>query len=182
MLAEVILVHGEIGYKFCWLFPFEDRNQGTPIDWAPINRTYTSWARKSIKIKEELNTWWTALWWNQSCFANSGLLTMKTLKVWSVADGEKKKLPKAIVEEKWTIYLKATNLYRVWLQKSRHPKGCVVGHNASIDVTPWWVSMRHMDFSAMISKPPKVTTLAFGRSTSTQAQLQDLEGIVGPSM
>ena len=42
--------------------------------------------------------------------------------------------------------------------------------------------MRHMDFSAMISKSPKVTTLAFGRSTSTQAQLQDLEGIVGPSM
>ena len=24
MLAEAILVHGEIGYKFCWLLPFED--------------------------------------------------------------------------------------------------------------------------------------------------------------
>ena len=29
MLAEAILVHGVIGYKFCWLLPSEDRNQGT---------------------------------------------------------------------------------------------------------------------------------------------------------
>ena len=30
MLAEVILVHGDIGYKFCWLFLSEGQNQGTP--------------------------------------------------------------------------------------------------------------------------------------------------------
>ena len=30
MLAEAILVHGVIGYKFCWLLPFEDQNKGTP--------------------------------------------------------------------------------------------------------------------------------------------------------
>ena len=30
MLAEAILVHGVIGYKFCWLLPPEDQNQGTP--------------------------------------------------------------------------------------------------------------------------------------------------------
>ena len=47
MLAKAILVNGDIGYKFCWLLPFEDQNQGTPVDWTPINRTYTSWARKS---------------------------------------------------------------------------------------------------------------------------------------
>ena len=29
MLAKAILVHGVIGYKFCWLLP-EDQNQGTP--------------------------------------------------------------------------------------------------------------------------------------------------------
>ena len=29
MLAKVILVHGVIGYKFCWLLP-EDQNQGPP--------------------------------------------------------------------------------------------------------------------------------------------------------
>ena len=29
MLAKAILVHGVIGYKFCWLLPFEDQNQGT---------------------------------------------------------------------------------------------------------------------------------------------------------
>ena len=30
MLAEAILVHGVIGYKFCSLLSSEDRNQGTP--------------------------------------------------------------------------------------------------------------------------------------------------------
>ena len=44
MLVEAILVHGDIGYKFCWLLPSEDQTQGTPVDWAPINKTYTSWA------------------------------------------------------------------------------------------------------------------------------------------
>ena len=29
MLAEAILVHGVIGYKFFLLLPFEDQNQGT---------------------------------------------------------------------------------------------------------------------------------------------------------
>ena len=48
MLAEAILVHGDIGYKFCWLLLSKDQNQGTPVDWAPINRTYTSWARNHI--------------------------------------------------------------------------------------------------------------------------------------
>ena len=30
MLAKAILVHGVIGYKFCWLLPSEDNNQGIP--------------------------------------------------------------------------------------------------------------------------------------------------------
>ena len=30
MLVEAILVHGVIGYKFYWLLPSEDQNQGTP--------------------------------------------------------------------------------------------------------------------------------------------------------
>ena len=30
MLAKAILVHGVIGYKFCWLLP-DDQNQGTPV-------------------------------------------------------------------------------------------------------------------------------------------------------
>ena len=30
MLAEAILVHDVIGYKFCWLLPSKDQNQGTP--------------------------------------------------------------------------------------------------------------------------------------------------------
>ena len=31
MLAKAILVHGVIGYKFCWLLPSEDHNQGTLV-------------------------------------------------------------------------------------------------------------------------------------------------------
>ena len=31
MLAEAILVHGVRGYKFCWLLPPEDQNQGIPV-------------------------------------------------------------------------------------------------------------------------------------------------------
>ena len=30
MLAKAILVHGVIGYKFCWLLPSEDHNKGAP--------------------------------------------------------------------------------------------------------------------------------------------------------
>ena len=30
MLVEAILVHGDIGYKFCWLLLSEDQTQGTP--------------------------------------------------------------------------------------------------------------------------------------------------------
>ena len=30
MIAEAILVHGVIGYKFCWLLPSEDHKKGTP--------------------------------------------------------------------------------------------------------------------------------------------------------
>ena len=41
MLAEAILVHGDIGYKFCWLLPSEDRNQGTPI--RNESRTKLQW-------------------------------------------------------------------------------------------------------------------------------------------
>ena len=89
---------------------------------------------------------------------------------------ERKRLPKVIAKEKWTIYLKETNLYRVWFQKSRHPKGCATWHNASIDVTPQQVSIGHVDFGVMISKSPKVTTLSFGRLTFIWAQQQDLGG------
>ena len=30
MLAKSILVHGVIGYKFCWLLPSKNHNQGIP--------------------------------------------------------------------------------------------------------------------------------------------------------
>ena len=30
MLAKAIVVHGVICYKFCWLLPSGDQNQGTP--------------------------------------------------------------------------------------------------------------------------------------------------------
>ena len=54
MLVEAIIVHGDIGYKFCWLLPSEDRNQGIPVDWAPINRTYTNWAWNQWLLVDEI--------------------------------------------------------------------------------------------------------------------------------
>lgn len=93
---------------------------------------------------------------------------------------KRKRQPRVIEAKKWTICLNATNLYRVWLWKSRHPKGCTAKHNTSIDVTPQRVSVRHMDFGTIISNFLKVTTLEFGHLISIRAQLQDLRSIVGP--
>ena len=36
MLAKAILVHGVIGYKFCWLLPSENHNQGIPAGHEPV--------------------------------------------------------------------------------------------------------------------------------------------------
>ena len=84
MLAEAILVHGEIGYKFCWLLPSEDRNQGTPVDWAPINRTYTSWARINYPFLE-VNTVQKGQDWkttsNKTIVSNHPLLEKVTINV-----------------------------------------------------------------------------------------------------
>ena len=91
---------------------------------------------------------------------------------------KRKRHPRVIKAKKWTIYLKAINLYMVWLQKSRRSKGCAAWHNASNDVTSQQVSVGHVDFGAMISNSPKVTTLAFGQLISIWAQLQDLRAIV----
>ena len=61
MLAKAIIVHGVIGYKFCWLLP-DDQNQGIPVGhesngttvrdhWEDMNQlrhqlgTYQSWAQ-----------------------------------------------------------------------------------------------------------------------------------------
>ena len=54
--------------------------------------------------------------------------------------------------------------------------------NASINITPQQVNIGHMDFGAMISNSPKVTTLVFGCLMSIRAQLQDLGGIMGPPL
>ena len=58
MLAKAILVHGVIGYKFCWLLPFVDQNQGTNWAWnqmAPlsgtIERTWINWDTNWERIK-----------------------------------------------------------------------------------------------------------------------------------
>ena len=46
MLAEAILVHGVIGYKFCWLLPSENHNQGIP---AGHESTETPIGNESIR-------------------------------------------------------------------------------------------------------------------------------------
>ena len=47
MLAEAILVHGDIGYKFCWLLSCKDQNQGTPIG----NESYGTIAGEGANFK-----------------------------------------------------------------------------------------------------------------------------------
>ena len=51
MLAKAILVHGVIGYKFCWLLPFEDQNQGTP---AGHESADTPTGNESLALKENI--------------------------------------------------------------------------------------------------------------------------------
>ena len=51
MLAEAILVHGVIGYKFCWLLP-EDQNQGTP---AGHESAKTPIGNESLKVVVDMN-------------------------------------------------------------------------------------------------------------------------------
>ena len=40
-------MHGDIGYKFCWLLPSEDHNQGTPVGHesteTPIGNDESEW-------------------------------------------------------------------------------------------------------------------------------------------
>ena len=52
MLAEAILVHGVIGYKFCWLLP-EDQNQGTP---AGHESAKTPIGNESLKVVVDMKS------------------------------------------------------------------------------------------------------------------------------
>ena len=61
MLAKAILVHGVIGYKFCWLL-LEDQNQGTPAGymnnfglWAQVSRFYEQ--RKVVVDMKNFGMW-----------------------------------------------------------------------------------------------------------------------------
>ena len=111
MLAEAILVHGVIGYKFCWLLPYEDRNQGTPIGhesngavvgdhWEDMNQlihqlgtnqdamnilrlwlTCTTLGHE-VKVLDAMNNWGLCFTWMTLCPELRGLDAMKYLGLW----------------------------------------------------------------------------------------------------
>ena len=60
MLAKDILVHGVIGYKFCWLLPSEDHNQGTPTGHESNGTTVTDHWEDMNQLRHQLGT-------NQNC-------------------------------------------------------------------------------------------------------------------
>ena len=53
MLAKAILVHGVIGYKFCWLLPSEDHNQGAPAGHESNGAIATAAARDESPLMLE---------------------------------------------------------------------------------------------------------------------------------
>ena len=56
MLAKAILVHGVIGYKFCWLLPFEDHNQGTPAGQESNGTTVSDHWEDMNQLRHQLGT------------------------------------------------------------------------------------------------------------------------------
>ena len=66
MLAEAILVHGDIGYKFCWLLPSEDQNQGTPIGNESVPLPSYIFNR-SWHIEDNVDLSWGESWESKYC-------------------------------------------------------------------------------------------------------------------
>ena len=56
MLAEAILVHGVIGYKFCWLLPSNDHNQGTPAGHESNGTTVKDHWEDMNQVRHQLGT------------------------------------------------------------------------------------------------------------------------------
>ena len=63
-LAKAILMHGDIGYKFCWLFPFEDHNQGTPVEHESAETPIGN-ESNGIAAGECAN--FTVIWFQRTC-------------------------------------------------------------------------------------------------------------------
>ena len=57
MLAKAILVHGVIGYKFCWLLPSEDHNQGAPAGHESNGTTVRDHWEDMNQLRHQLGTY-----------------------------------------------------------------------------------------------------------------------------
>ena len=57
MLAKAILVHGVIGYKFCWLLPSEDHNQGTPNEHESNGTIVRDYWEDMNQLRHQLGTY-----------------------------------------------------------------------------------------------------------------------------
>ena len=53
-LAKAILMHGDIGYKFCWLLPSEDQNQGTPVGHESNDTTVRDHGEDTNQLRHQL--------------------------------------------------------------------------------------------------------------------------------
>ena len=60
------------------------------------------------------------------------------------------------IKKKGNQLQKATNLYKVWVQRLRRSRGCTAWHITLIDVTPWSASNRHVSLG---TKSFKFSTL-----------------------
>ena len=57
MLAKAILVHGVIGYKFCWLLPSEDHKQGTPAEHESNGTIVRDYWEDMNQLRHQLGTY-----------------------------------------------------------------------------------------------------------------------------
>ena len=56
MLVKAILIHGVISYKFCWLLPYEDHNQGTPVGHESNGTTVRDHWEDMNQLRHQLGT------------------------------------------------------------------------------------------------------------------------------
>ena len=84
MLAKAILVHGVIGYKFSWLLPSEDHNQGTPTGHVSNGTTVRDHWEDMNQLRHQLGT---NHCWHIEFVCFFPLLTLEPHRIMSYRDG-----------------------------------------------------------------------------------------------
>ena len=91
MLAKAILVHGVIGYKFCWLLPSEDHDQGIPTRHESVetpigNESLITWVTlvHELKALDAINSFRLWLTWMCLCCELKALGSMNNFGLWLI--------------------------------------------------------------------------------------------------